>query len=383
MTMSIACRFKAMKTAKLVGIGISNDGKSDGSVKYREVSDLLRKEILAGKYSPGSAFPSLKMICRRFGVSYLTAVRATESLKELGLVMAKNGVGTFVKRRMMTIGLVMPMLKQVEVYPPICQEFSRLCLEKGVSIDFADISALRSDRVRPVVVAAARRMVADGVAGVVFHPVDFGDRADRTNREVLRIFRSAKIPVVIIDADMESESARDRFDFVGVDNFEIGKIVGRHVIECGAKKIAFAAWADMSANVRRRLDGLMAAIAQKRGVTFAGSGLYLQESAALAAKWRRSLPDAVVCSSDLVAANVLKLLRRIGKRCPRDILVTGVDDVNLATLVSPTITTVRQPCAEIAATVLETLFWRFDNPETDKRRSMLAADLVVRESTRR
>ena len=254
-----------MKTAKSVGIGISNDGKSDGSVKYREVSDLLRKEILAGKYSPGSAFPSLKIICRRFGVSYLTAVRATEALKELGLVKSQNGVGTFVKRRMMTVGLVMPMLKQVEVYPPICQEFSRLCLEKGVSIDFADISALRSDRVRPV----------------------------------------------------------------------------------------------------------------------AGSGLYLSESAALAAKWRRSPPDAVVCSSDLVAANVLKLLRRIGKRCPRDILVTGVDDVNLATLVSPTITTVRQPCAEIAATVLETLFWRFDNPKKDKRRIMLAADLVVRESTTR
>lgn len=205
MTMSIACPFKAMKTAKSVGIGISNDGKSDGSVKYREVSDLLRKEILAGKYSPGSAFPSLKMICCRFGVSYLTAVRATESLKELGLVRSKNGVGTFVKRQMMTVGLVMPMLKQVEVYPPICQEFSRLCLEKGVSIDFADISALRSDRVRPVVVAAARRMVSDGVAGVVFHPVDFGDRADRTNREVLRIFRSAKIPVVILDANMEAE----------------------------------------------------------------------------------------------------------------------------------------------------------------------------------
>lgn len=155
--MSIACPFKAMKTAKSVGIGISNDGKSDGSVKYCEVSDLLRKEILAGKYSPGSAFPSLKMICRRFGVSYLTAVRATESLKELGLVRSKNGVGTFVKRRMMTVWLVMPMLKQVEVYPPICQEFSRLCLEKGVAIDFADISALRSDPVRPVVVAAASK----------------------------------------------------------------------------------------------------------------------------------------------------------------------------------------------------------------------------------
>lgn len=351
--------------------------------KYCEIADRLKDDILSGKYSPGSAFPSLKMICRRFGVSYLTAVKALESLKDLGLVKSQNGVGTFVARRMMTIGLVMPMLKQVEVYPPICQEFSRLCLEKGVSIDFADISALRSDRVRPVVVAAARRMVADGVAGVVFHPVDFGDDTHETNREVLDIFKAANIPVVILDTDIDSGPGEDRFDFVGVDNFEIGNFLGRHVIERGAKKIFFTAWSDMSANVRRRLDGLVAAIAQRRGVRFVGSGLYLQESAALAAKWRRSPPDAVVCSSDLVAANVLKLLRRIGKKCPRDILVTGVDDVNLATLVSPTITTVRQPCAEIAATVLETLFWRFDNPEKEKRRIMLAADLVVRESTMR
>ena len=351
--------------------------------KYCEIADQLKGEIRTGKYPPGSVFPSLKMICRRFGVSYLTAVKALESLKDLGLVKSQNGVGTVVARRMVTIGLVMPMLKQVEVYPPICQEFSRLCLEKGVSIDFADISALRSDRVRPVVVAAARRMVADGVAGVVFHPVDFGDDTRETNREVLDIFKAANIPVVILDTDIDSGPGEDRFDFVGVDNFEIGNFLGRHVIERGAKKIFFTAWSDMSANVRRRLDGLVAAIAQRRGVRFVGSGLYLQKGDALAEKWRRSPPDAVVCSSDLVAANVLKLLRRIGKKCPRDILVTGVDDVNLATLVSPTITTVRQPCAEIAATVLETLFWRFDNPEKDKRRIMLAADLVVRESTTR
>lgn len=351
--------------------------------RYCEIADQLKGEIRTGKYPPGSAFLSLKMICRRFGVSYLTAVKVLESLKELGLVKSRNGAGTFVTRQMKTVGLVMPMLKQVEVYPPICQEFSRLCLEKGVSIDFADISALRPGNVRPVVVAAARRMVSNGVAGVVFHPVDFGDDAHGTNREVLDVFKSANIPVVILDTDIDSEPGEDRFDFVGVDNFEIGKFVGLHVIERGAKKIIFTAWADMSANVRRRLDGLVAAIAQTRGVQFVGSGLYLKESDALAEKWRRTLPDAVVCSSDLVAANVLKLLRRIGKRCPRDVIVTGVDDINLATLVSPTITTVRQPCAEIAATVLETLFWRFDNPEKEKRRIMLAADLVVRESTTR
>ncbi|MBQ7721481.1 MAG: substrate-binding domain-containing protein [Kiritimatiellae bacterium] len=355
----------------------------DGGAKYREVSNALRKEILAGKYAPGSRFPSLKMLCRRFGVSYLTAVKVQKSLKELGLVKSRNGAGTFVARRLTSIGLIVPMLKQSEIYPPICQEFSRLCLEKGVSIDFADISAIRSDKVHPVVVAAARRMASGGVSGVVFHPVDFGDDAAKTNREVLRIFKAADIPVVILDTDMAAEPGEDRFDFVGVDNFEIGRFAGRHVIERGAKKVAFVAYADMSDNVRRRLDGLLAAIAQKRGARFAGDSIYLRDYAALADKWRRRPPDAVVCSSDIAAANVLKLLRRIGKRCPQDILVTGVNDVELATLVSPTITTVRQPCAELAAATLETLFWRFDNPDKEKRRLMVAAELVVRESTLR
>ena len=43
------------------------------------------------------------MLCRRFGVSYLTAVKALEALKELGLVKSQNGVGTFVARRVTTI----------------------------------------------------------------------------------------------------------------------------------------------------------------------------------------------------------------------------------------------------------------------------------------
>ena len=105
----------------------ANPGNLDGGTKYREVTDRLRKDILAGKYTPGARFPSLKMLCRRFGVSYLTAVKVQKSLNELGLVRSRNGAGTFVTRRLTSVGLIVPMLKQSEIYPPICQEFSRLC----------------------------------------------------------------------------------------------------------------------------------------------------------------------------------------------------------------------------------------------------------------
>ena len=367
-----------MRTTKTDGVE-----DSGGVPKYREVTDRLREDVLSGKYAPGSAFPSVKMICRRFGVSHLTAVKAIEALKQMKLVKSRNGVGTFVVRRMTSIGLVVPMMKQVEIFPPICQEFSRLCLEKGVSVDFADISSVRSDRVHSVVVATARRMVADKVSGIVFHPVDFGEDALRTNREVLRIFKSADIPVVILDADVEAAPGEDRFDFVGVDNFEIGQFAGRHVIDCGARKVAFVTWCAMNDNARRRLDGLVSAIAAKRGAKLTGRYVWQSDEALISRRWKSSLPDAVVCSSDLVAAHVLNLLRKIGKRCPQGVLVTGVNDVDLATLVSPTLTTVHQPCRDIACAVFETLLWRFDNPEAEKRRVMVAAELVVRESTMR
>jgi DNA-binding LacI/PurR family transcriptional regulator len=83
----------------------------------------------------------------------------------------------------------------------------------------------------------------------------------------------------------------------------------------------------------------------------------------------------------MVAANVLKLLARIGKRCPDDVLVTGVNDVDLATLVTPALTTVHQPCEAIAQTTFETLLWRMDNPPAEPRRIMLSTSLVARDST--
>ena len=352
--------------------------------KVSAIVDLLRTDILGGKCAPGSALPSVKMLCRRFGVSHLTAVKAVESLKRLGLVKCRNGVGTFVARRMTKVGLIMPMVTvKAEIYPPICQEFSRICMERGVSIDFVDISSVCPDRQRAVVVSMARRMVADGVSGVVFHPVDFGDNALKTNREVMHIFKAADIPLVILDSDVEVAPGDDRFDFVGVDNLEIGQFAGRHVIERGARKIAFAVWRDMNDNVRRRLAGLMSAIAENRDAKLIGTHIVQHGEAQLAKCWKAHLPDAIVCASDMVAAHVIKVLGRMGKQCPRDVIVTGVNDVEIATLVSPTLTTVRQPSKAIASTAFETLLWRLDNPDAETRRIMVAAELVVRESTAR
>ena len=351
--------------------------------KYRIVANELRDNILAGRYLPGEAFPSVKMLCRRFGISHLTAAKVIETLKGMGLVKTRSGVGTFVRRRMTSIGLIVPMLRQVEIFPPICHEISRICQEKGIAVDFADISAHAPKKVGDRVVATARRMADSDVSGVIFHPVDFGDGAAKANCEVEEIFHSAGIPLVLLDSDLDLRSPDRRFDFVGIDNRAIGRNAGLHVIECGAKSIAFVAWESMCANVVLRLEGLMSAMASKHGAKLAGKYIWMRDEQHLAGLWRRRLPDAIVCTSDLVAANVLKLLAKLKKRCPQDVLVTGVNDVDLATFVSPSLTTIHQPCAAIARTAFETLLWRIENPTAEPRRIFIAANLVVRESTTR
>ena len=350
--------------------------------KYRAVANELRDNILSGHYVPGEAFPSVKMLCRRFGISHLTAVKAMDMLKGMGLVRTCNGVGTFVARRMKSIGLlIVSMLGHVDILPPIAREISRLAQTRGIGLDFADMSTDLSKRDAAVILETARRMVESGVSGAIFRPADFGAKAAAVNREVLNIFSKAGIPLVLLDFNISSDADNFRHDFVGVDNREVGEMIGRHLLERGVRSVAFVTWPEMCCNAEHRLDGLLSAIARKRGVGLVGQYILRQDGMALAKKWKAHLPDAIVCAGDFVAVHVLKILHKIGKTCPKDVLLTGVDDIDLAKFVDPPLTTVRQPCEAISRAALETLLWRMENPAATPRRLLLAADLVIREST--
>ena len=78
----------------------------------------------------------------------------------------------------------------------------------------------------------------------------------------------------------------------------------------------------------------------------------------------------------------MKTLAALGVRVPDDVAVAGFDDVNYAALATPRLTTMHQPCEELAALAFETLLFRMAHPDAPARESFLNAPLVVRESTR-
>ena len=94
-------------------------------------------------------------------------------------------------------------------------------------------------------------------------------------------------------------------------------------------------------------------------------------------------PDAFVCGNDKPAARLRQTLARFGRKVPEEIMLADFDDVQIASVMTPQLTTIRQPCDGIAEAAFAALVERMSNPSLHPREILLPAPLVVRESTQR
>jgi len=95
----------------------------------------------------------------------------------------------------------------------------------------------------------------------------------------------------------------------------------------------------------------------------------------------RDPPTAIFAANDNMAAGVLQVAHERGLAVPGDLSVIGFDDADLATILSPGLTTVRQPLAELGRTGVNLLTRMLEKQRVEALRVELATRLVVREST--
>jgi DNA-binding LacI/PurR family transcriptional regulator len=88
-------------------------------------------------------------------------------------------------------------------------------------------------------------------------------------------------------------------------------------------------------------------------------------------------PTALVVSDDVLALTLLRVLHEAGVVVPRDLSVTGVDDIPFAHLAVPALTTIRPPIADMAERVFHLAAGRTPAGE---RCFKVRPELVVRES---
>lgn len=356
-----------------------------GTCKWYDFYERLQKELRDGVYLRGKALPSEEALVRKFGVSRITVVRAMDELRKNGLVWRKRGSGTFAtriaSRESGQIGLIVPSLAFGEIFPPICQALMRFAQQDGYTLVLGDISATKPNARAREACEVARRFVSQRVAGVIIQPLAFLRSPERVTREIVSLFDAADIPVVLIDRNVDLSMLRKSHDFVGIDNLNSGRALGAHLVARGAKRIHFLMRPNCASVIRDRYDGVMSAVrghAPKDNMIVADP----DDRTALAPWFRKKgRPDAVVCESDYVAAQFVNTLAALGLSVPKDVMVAAFDDVRCAISTMPNLTTVHQPCEDIARMAYCVLRERIRDAALPSRSILLPAPLVVRGST--
>lgn len=117
--------------------------------------------------------------------------------------------------------------------------------------------------------------------------------------------------------------------------------------------------------------------------TWRQDGLFTEAGGAEAAeKLLTAHPDltAILAGNDKMAIGAMHYLHGIGKRVPGDISIVGIDDIQEAEFIDPTLTTVRLPLYQIGVLACEKLIEKIQGND-ERVRAVLATHLVVRQSS--
>jgi len=204
------------------------------------------------------------------------------------------------------------------------------------------------------------------------------------------------LSVVALDMANSNADARLAMDSVSMDNHRAGYLATQHLIDLGHRRIGYVSGATPTMSRRDRLNGYRAALLAadiKIDPTLIAAGesasgyddIHAAEhgrSAALSLLALPSPPTALVALNDMHAVGACAAVREIGRNVPDQISVVGIDDINLAALIHPALTTVRHPVKALSEAAVDLLVKRIGGRERGPSRHIVFEPaLVARAST--
>lgn len=363
-----------------------------GLKPYAKLAAALRAAIAQGQFAPGALIGSEHALARQHKLARMTVRKAVQSLVDDGLLERKPGKGLFARDQASETRTVQMMAGNLCWEPAV--QISRAAREvakaRGVALQLVDAHGHLDEDLE-----AIRRLPASGARGAVIMslhcPAFF---------HALCELHVAGYPFVVVDQRLREVDAPS----VSSDNVMGGRLVGESLLSAGHARIAFLGDIDVS-TTHDRLLGLREALAEvgrtldrRLIVDVQGEDRFGDWTPRVSASVRELMllderPTALVCSCDAVARSAYRALSEIGYRVPDDVSVTGFDDDPLAQWLSPGLSTVRQPFAEIGRVAMELLLDRIADParpcahrelpvEFVRRGSVAAAPLPVAEVRR-
>jgi LacI family transcriptional regulator len=298
-------------------------------------------------------------------VAIETRQRVLDAIAALGWV-PNSSAATLRAGSATLVGLILPDIRN-PFFTEVARGAEDLAAAAGEAVVLCNTDWLLESEQRALEALARQR-----ARGVIINPAGEDERylswlTDRGIALVLLDHRRSAglVPAVVVD------------DVLG------GRLAGEHLVSLGHRRIALVNASTSIPQCEDRQLGLMAALAD-RGLDPTSDLITVEVEAMDAVSgfeavhriFDRGSPTAIFCTNDLLAIGVVHGLRERGLHVPADVSVIGYDDVELAAMTDPPLTTVHQPTYELGATAYE-LLGRGAPPE---RRSF-SPHLVERQST--
>jgi LacI family transcriptional regulator len=200
----------------------------------------------------------------------------------------------------------------------------------------------------------------------------------------LRALKAHGYPFVVADP---REPLDDGIPVVSAAHSAGAKAAVEHLLRLGHRRIALITGPRGWTSTEERLGGYQTALAAAGVLPSAelvAAGDFRIGGGRVAATALLELPHpptAIFASNDNMAIGALQVARERGLRVPEDLSVVGFDDSESAAIVTPALTTVRQPLAELGRIAVSLLSRLIEGQRVEALRIELATKLVVRDST--
>lgn len=223
--------------------------------------------------------------------------------------------------------------------------------------------------------AILQRFRGHGVDGVILCP------AEETEPDLPKRLQKWGLAVV----QSLREVGDSVTDYAGADYAGGILLAIQHLVAQGHQRIAFLSVPALTSAREERLNGVAAALAlcgaEDAGIIEAELSWKGSEQSAAQILALPCKPTAVLCFNDILAAGLMLGLRRAGCEPGRDIAVIGLDDLPLAELTYPPLTSVAVDPSRIGEMAARLLARRLISPDAPVERSIVTPRLILRESS--
>ena len=193
-------------------------------------------------------------------------------------------------------------------------------------------------------------------------------------------------PLVVIDEEMDD--LPPAATVITSDNEAGGVLAAGHLADLGHRDIGVVAGPTGLPTAEARLRGFVQALGD-RGIAIPPEQIlraayYTREAGLLAGRaMLASHPGvtAVYCANDLIALGLMTAAAERGAVVGRDLSVAGFDDIFVSQLVTPALTTVRQPIARLGREAAQLAVEAIEGRREGPHRIVLPVELVIRDST--